>query len=45
MLDDAELRRRIGQNARATILRDFTPARELEGNLAVYRKLLGVTTV
>lgn len=41
LLDDSTARVRLGQNARATIGRDFTPAQELEGNLAVYRRLLG----
>jgi glycosyltransferase involved in cell wall biosynthesis len=40
LIDDAELRQRLGQAARATALRDFTLEQELEKNLALYHKLL-----
>lgn len=39
MLDDSALRSRLGKNARAAIAEKFTPQRELEANLDVYRKL------
>ncbi len=41
LLDSADLRQRLGRNARATVIRDFTPEQELEGNLAVYRQVMG----
>ncbi len=41
LLDDASWRERLGKNARATIISDFTPARELKLNLELYRKLVG----
>jgi glycosyltransferase involved in cell wall biosynthesis len=40
LIDDAELRQRLGQAARATVLQDFTLEQELEKNLALYHKLL-----
>ncbi|MEW5872309.1 MAG: glycosyltransferase [Chloroflexota bacterium] len=40
ILADAELRRRLGRAARQTVLRDFTPQQELQGNLEVYRALV-----
>ena len=40
LLDDSSKRARLGQNARATILREFTPQQELEGNRTIYRRLL-----
>jgi len=39
LLDDAELRRRLGSAARTTVVQHFTPTQELERNLAVYRRL------
>ncbi len=41
LLDDANARFRLGENARATIVREFTPQQELEGNLALYHRQLG----
>jgi glycosyltransferase involved in cell wall biosynthesis len=43
LLDDAELRQRLGQRARATVLRDYALQREIELNLALYRQLMGAT--
>lgn len=40
LLDDAVLRERLAKSARATILNEFTPARELELNLELYQKLV-----
>jgi glycosyltransferase involved in cell wall biosynthesis len=40
LIDDAELRQRLGQAARASVLRDFTLEQELEKNLALYYELL-----
>jgi glycosyltransferase involved in cell wall biosynthesis len=40
LIDDADLRQRLGQAARATVLRDFTLEQELEKNLALYRTLI-----
>ncbi len=37
LLADPERRARMGSAARATVLTHFTPGRELEGNLRVYR--------
>ncbi len=42
LLDDPEQRARLGKNARELILSRFTPEKELEANLNVYRKL-GIT--
>jgi len=39
VLSDAELRNRLGKNARQTIINGFSLQRELDGNLDVYRKL------
>jgi glycosyltransferase involved in cell wall biosynthesis len=39
LLDDSALRARLGKNARASIAEKFTPQKELEANLEVYRKL------
>jgi glycosyltransferase involved in cell wall biosynthesis len=39
LIDDVELRKRLGQAARVTVLRDFTLEQELEMNLALYQKL------
>jgi glycosyltransferase involved in cell wall biosynthesis len=39
LIDDADLRQRLGQAARATVLRDFTLEQELEKNLTLYRAL------
>jgi len=41
LLDDAELRRSMGQAGRELILREFSVAAMCEGNLAVYRRVLG----
>lgn len=40
LLDDAAVRERLGKNARATILNEFTPARELDLNLELYHRLI-----
>jgi glycosyltransferase involved in cell wall biosynthesis len=40
LLDDAELRRQLGQSARETVVRDYAPEREIEMNLKLYRSLL-----
>jgi glycosyltransferase involved in cell wall biosynthesis len=40
LLDDPAERARLGENARATVLRDYAPEQELERNLAVYRQIL-----
>jgi len=39
VLSNAELRNRLGKNARQTIINGFSLQRELDGNLDVYRKL------
>jgi glycosyltransferase involved in cell wall biosynthesis len=39
VLNDAELRNRLGKAARQTIINDFSPQMELQGNLEVYRSL------
>ena len=39
LIDDADLRQRLGQAARARVLRDFTLEQELEKNLTLYRAL------
>jgi len=39
-LSDADQRRMLGQAARATILRDYTPQHELNNNLRIYHQLL-----
>lgn len=41
LLADADLRRRLGAQARATVQQQFPLSRELESNLALYRRLLG----
>jgi glycosyltransferase involved in cell wall biosynthesis len=38
-LDDTEKRMTLGKNARQSIVERFTPERELEANLDIYRKL------
>jgi glycosyltransferase involved in cell wall biosynthesis len=40
LLDDPAERARLGENARATVLRDYAPEQELERNLAVYRQIM-----
>ena len=40
LIDSAELRQRLGQAARATVLRDFTLEQELDKNLALYEELI-----
>ncbi|MDP3288911.1 MAG: glycosyltransferase [Methyloversatilis sp.] len=40
LLDDAPLRRRLGAAGRARILADFSVDAMVEGNLAIYRRLL-----
>jgi glycosyltransferase involved in cell wall biosynthesis len=40
LLDNKELRKRFGQNARATVLADYALEREMELNLALYRRLV-----
>jgi len=39
LLEHDSLRRRLGESARQKIIKDFTPEKELAGNLEVYRKL------
>jgi len=39
LLNDPALRGRLGQSARETILKNFTPEKELSANLAVYKNL------
>lgn len=41
LLGDAELRRRLGEGGRAMMRREFSIDAMVEGNLAVYRELLG----
>jgi len=41
LLADPELCRLYGNKARVTVLKDFSITQELEGNLAVYRQLMG----
>ncbi len=45
LLASEEQRKALGQNARRTVLSRFTPQAELEGNLAVYRRLGLNTTI
>jgi len=40
LLSDESNRHRFGKSARETILQNFTLQKELEGNLAIYKKLL-----
>lgn len=40
LLDDADLRRRMGEAGRALMLREFSVDAMCEGNLAVYRRVL-----
>ena len=40
LLDDAALRQRMGMAGRARMLREFSPAAMVAGNLAVYRRVL-----
>jgi glycosyltransferase involved in cell wall biosynthesis len=42
LAEDAPLRARLGAAARARVAEHFSPAREIEGYLAVYRQLLPV---
>jgi glycosyltransferase involved in cell wall biosynthesis len=39
VLENAELRNRLGNAARQTVMDGFSPQKELDSNLAVYRKL------
>ena len=39
LLDDPKKRETLGKNARELIVNKFTPAKELEANLDVYREL------
>ncbi len=41
LLDNSALRVSLGRAGRQTVLHDFTPARELEANLALYHHLKG----
>jgi glycosyltransferase involved in cell wall biosynthesis len=41
LLSDAERRKRLGRAAQAVVAADFTPAREIERNLAVYHNVTG----
>ena len=43
LLDDAELRRKFGQRARETVVRNYAPEREIEMNLNLYRRLRAPT--
>jgi glycosyltransferase involved in cell wall biosynthesis len=43
LLDDGDLRRRLGEAGRALVLREFSPEAMCEGNLAVYRRLLAAS--
>ena len=40
LLDNPEKRLRLGKNSRVTIMKNFTPEKELEANLLVYQKIL-----
>jgi len=40
LLDDSEKRSKLGKNARELVVNNFTPEKELEANLDVYRKLI-----
>ncbi len=40
LLDNPEERARLGENARAAVLRDFAPEQELQRNLALYRQIM-----
>jgi glycosyltransferase involved in cell wall biosynthesis len=40
LLSDPPRRARLGRSARATVVAEFTPAREMERNLAVYRAVM-----
>jgi glycosyltransferase involved in cell wall biosynthesis len=39
LIDDPDLRQHLGHHARQTVVRSFTPARELEENLRLYAEL------
>ncbi len=39
LLDDPKKSQILGKNARQSIMENFTPEKELEANLDVYRKL------
>lgn len=41
LLDNPARREQLGQAARATVLRDYTPERELAANLELYHRLVG----
>jgi len=41
LLDDSERRRILGENARESIMVNFTPEKELQANLEVYRQVGG----
>jgi len=41
-LADSAARRQIGESARRTVLSRFTPESELEANLNIYRRILGL---
>jgi glycosyltransferase involved in cell wall biosynthesis len=45
LLDDAPLRHRLGAAGRARILAGFSVDAMVEGNLAIYRRVLGQTTL
>ena len=40
LLGDGELREKLGENGRSTILSHFTPEKELKANLSLYQRLL-----
>jgi glycosyltransferase involved in cell wall biosynthesis len=37
---DGDLRTRLGEHGRARVERDFPPAREIDGYLTLYRRLV-----
>jgi glycosyltransferase involved in cell wall biosynthesis len=41
LLSQPDRREQLGNAARATVIRDFSPARELNKNLALYQQLIG----
>ena len=41
LIDDAALRRQLGEQGRTRVERDFSVEKMVDGNLAVYRELLG----
>ncbi|MCL4260773.1 MAG: glycosyltransferase, partial [Anaerolineales bacterium] len=39
LLEDSELRAKLGANGRALVIERFTPQKELEANLKIYQQL------